>query len=92
MAGLIKTILMMQNRAIPRQANYVSVHPKITLIPGQLSIPTETLPWTTNTLVACVNNYGAARSIAAMVVKEAPPNKGQGQSQGQTQSLQPSPS
>lgn len=85
-AGLIKTILMMQNRAIPRQANYVSVHPKITLIPGQLSIPTKTLPWTANTLVACVNNYGAAGSIAAMVVKEAPSNKGQ--SQGQTQSLQ----
>ena len=76
-AGLIKTILMMQNRAIPRQANFVSVHPKITLIPGQLSIPTETLPWTANTLVACVNNYGAAGSIAAMVVREAPPNKGQ---------------
>lgn len=87
-AGLIKTILMMQNRAIPRQANYVSVHPKITLIPGQLSIPTETLPWTANTLVACVNNYGAAGSIAAMVVKEAPPDKGPGQSQGQIQSLQ----
>lgn len=80
-AGLIKTILMMQNRAIPRQANYVSAHPKITLLPGQLSIPKETLPWTANTLVACVNNYGAAGSIAAMVVKEAPPNKGQGQGQ-----------
>ena len=87
-AGLIKTILMMQNRAIPRQANYVSVHPKITLIPGQLCIPTETLPWTANTLIACVNNYGAAGSIAAMVVKEPPPNKGQGQSQTQTRSLQ----
>ena len=77
-AGLIKTILMMQNRAIPRQANYVSVHPKITLIPGLLSIPTETVPWTANKLVACVNNYGAAGSIAAMVVREAPPIKEQG--------------
>ena len=86
-AGLIKTILMMQNRAIPRQANYVSAHPKITLIPGQLSIPTDTLPWTANTLIACVNNYGAAGSIAAMVVKEAPSNKGQKQGRGQTQSL-----
>lgn len=79
-AGLIKTILMMQNRAIPRQANYVSAHPKISLIPGQVSIPTETLPWTANTLVACVNNYGAAGSIAAMVVKEPPPIIGQGHS------------
>ena len=87
-AGLIKTILMMQNRAIPRQAHYVSVHPKIHLMPGQLSIPTETLPWTANALVACVNNYGAAGSIAAMIVKEMPPNKGKGQSPGQIHSPQ----
>ena len=85
-AGLIKTILMMRNRAIPRQANYVSVHPKITLIPGRFSIPTETIPWTANTLIACVNNYGAAGSIAAIVVTEAPPSKVQGQSQNQTRS------
>ncbi|KAL9095875.1 MAG: hypothetical protein Q9165_001872 [Trypethelium subeluteriae] len=70
-AGLIKTILMMQNRTIPRQANYVSAHPKISLVPGQISIPTENLQWTAESLVACVNNYGAAGSIAAMVVKEA---------------------
>ena len=86
-AGLIKTILMMQNRAIPRQANFVSVHPKIALITGQLSIPTETLPWTASTLVACVNNYGAAGSIAAMIVKETLSNKGREQSQDRTQGL-----
>ncbi|KAI9677123.1 MAG: Type I Iterative PKS [Bathelium mastoideum] len=79
-AGLIKTILMMQNRTIPRQANYLSPHPKITLIPGQISIPTENLPWNAKSLVACVNNYGAAGSIAAMIVKEPPSNKGRGRS------------
>lgn len=80
-AGLIKTILMMQNRAIPGQANHVSVHPKITLIPEQLSIPKETIPWNANSLIACVNNYGAAGSIAAILVKEPPSNNGQGHSQ-----------
>ncbi|KAK9414372.1 hypothetical protein SUNI508_11334 [Seiridium unicorne] len=82
-AGLIKTILMMQNRAIPRQANYVSAHPKISLVPGHIAIPTATLPWTASTLIACVNNYGAAGSIAAMIVREAPR-----QSIGQIQSAQ----
>lgn len=40
---LIKIILMMQNRVILRQANYVSMHLKITLISEQLSISTKTL-------------------------------------------------
>lgn len=75
-AGLIKTLLMMQHRAIPRQANFVSVHPKIQLIPGKMSIPTSTLPWTAGTLNACVNNYGASGSIAAMIVQEAPQRRG----------------
>ncbi|KAG7058454.1 polyketide synthase [Colletotrichum scovillei] len=73
-AGLIKTLLMMQYRAIPRQAHFQSPHPKISLVPGRMSIPTETIPWVADTLIACVNNYGAAGSIAAMLVRE-PPSK-----------------
>jgi acyl transferase domain-containing protein/acyl carrier protein/SAM-dependent methyltransferase len=71
-ASLIKTLLMMQKRQIPRQANYIRTNPKINLIPGQFAIPTQTVPWTADTLISCVNNYGAAGSIAAMVVKETP--------------------
>ncbi|KAJ5598872.1 ketoacyl-synt-domain-containing protein [Penicillium hordei] len=71
-AGLIKIILMMQHRAIPRQAHLQCAHPKISLIPGQIYIPTETMPWNAKRLVACVNNYGAAGSIAAMIVEQPP--------------------
>ncbi|KAK2006001.1 ketoacyl-synt-domain-containing protein [Colletotrichum eremochloae] len=78
-AGLIKTILMMQNRAIPRQVHFQSPHPKINLVPGRISIPTETIPWVADKLIACVNNYGAAGSIAAMLVQE-PPGKTPGES------------
>ena len=74
-AGLIKTVLMMQKRLIPRQASFSRLNPKITLIPDQLVIPTSNIPWAAQTLVACVNNYGAAGSIAAMVVKEPVANK-----------------
>ncbi|CAG7993876.1 unnamed protein product [Penicillium salamii] len=74
-AGLIKTVLMMQKHQIPGQAHFQSAHPKISLVPGQISIPTETVPWKTERMVACVNNYGAAGSIAAMLV-EQPPSQG----------------
>ncbi|KAL8919930.1 MAG: hypothetical protein Q9172_004723 [Xanthocarpia lactea] len=73
-AGLIKTVLMMQKRLIPRQASFSRLNPKITLVDGQLIIPTSNIPWTTKTMIACVNNYGAAGSIAAMVVKEPEAN------------------
>ncbi|KAL8996036.1 MAG: hypothetical protein Q9169_004348 [Polycauliona sp. 2 TL-2023] len=71
-AGLIKTVLMMKKRLIPRQASFDKLNPKITLVPGQLAIPTFNVPWTSRTRIACVNNYGAAGSIAAMVVQEPP--------------------
>ncbi|KAL8784357.1 MAG: hypothetical protein Q9213_004009 [Squamulea squamosa] len=69
-AGLIKTVLMMQKRLIPRQASFSRLNPKITLDHGQLVIPTSNIPWKTKAMVACVNNYGAAGSIAAMVVRD----------------------
>ncbi|KAL8651541.1 MAG: hypothetical protein Q9210_003192, partial [Variospora velana] len=68
-AGLIKTLLMMQNQAIPKQANFVSLNPAIgPLEKDNMNIPTRTQPWTTQTRKAVVNNYGAAGSNAAIVV------------------------
>ena len=71
-ASLIKVLLMMRNGRIPKQANYVRPNPKVRLVPGQLAIPTETIAWEAPERVAIINNYGAAGSMAAMVVKEAP--------------------
>ncbi|XXG99455.1 hypothetical protein Hte_005794 [Hypoxylon texense] len=71
-AGLIKILLMMQKRAITRQANYSQPNPKIQLIPGGLEIPTETVPWKSEPLIACLSNHGAAGSITGIVVKEPP--------------------
>ncbi|KAJ0414363.1 hypothetical protein BJY00DRAFT_318849 [Aspergillus carlsbadensis] len=70
-AGLIKTLLMMQRGVIPRQGSFRTLNPKITLEPNVV-IPTSSVPWTAKTLIACINNYGAGGSIAAAVVKEAP--------------------
>ncbi|KAF2964213.1 hypothetical protein GQX73_g9357 [Xylaria multiplex] len=70
-AGLIKTLLMLQRRAVPRQVSFQRINPKIKIDTVQCRIPTNTMPWVADTLIACVNNYGAAGSIAALLVKEA---------------------
>lgn len=68
-AGVIKTLLMMQNQAIPKQANFVSLNPAIgPLEKDRISIPSRTQPWTTRQRKAVVNNYGAAGSNAAIVL------------------------
>lgn len=74
-AGLLKTLLMMQKRIIPKQANFVSLSPRIAAPPGDtLSVPKETQTWTTTSgkYVALVNNYGAGGSNAALVVRQHP--------------------
>ncbi|EAS33665.3 polyketide synthase [Coccidioides immitis RS] len=71
-AGLIKTVLMIQKRKIVRQASFQQLNPKIILEGEKLAVPTDTLTWKAETLIGCVNNYGAAGSIAAMVIKEPP--------------------
>lgn len=71
-ASLIKTLLMLERRLIPRQANHIQLNPKINLIPDQIVIPLETVPWESDTRFAMVNNYGATGNIAAILVKESP--------------------
>jgi acyl transferase domain-containing protein/acyl carrier protein/SAM-dependent methyltransferase len=72
-AALIKTLLMMQYKTIPIQANFTSLNPKIpALEPDRMEIPVSTREWDTDFQVACINNYGAAGSNAAMIVCQPP--------------------
>ncbi|KAK0723563.1 hypothetical protein B0T26DRAFT_263600 [Lasiosphaeria miniovina] len=71
-AALIKTVLMMQKRAIPKQAGFTHLNPKIPpLEPDRIAVPRQTRPWTAERRIAVVNNYGAAGSNAAIVVEDA---------------------
>ncbi|KAI1815969.1 hypothetical protein GGS20DRAFT_595983 [Poronia punctata] len=70
-AGLIKVLLMLQHKAIPRQVGFHKLNPKIEMDAAQWRIPTTTTPWPGENRLACVNNYGAAGSIAALLVGEA---------------------
>ena len=76
-AGLIKVLLMMQKRAIPIQANFTKLNPKILPLDSQqIEIPQHrTKEWNSDRRVACINNYGAAGSNAAMIVCEAPKSR-----------------
>lgn len=72
-AALIKVLLMMQYKMIPIQANFISLNPKIpALEPDRIEIPLSTHKWDTDFQVACINNYGAAGSNAAMIVCQPP--------------------
>ncbi|KAE8373923.1 hypothetical protein BDV26DRAFT_296474 [Aspergillus bertholletiae] len=68
-AGVIKTILMMQKRTIPKQANFGTLNPRIKAA-DQIVVSQYTQPWAAARRVALVNNYGAAGSNAAIVVQE----------------------
>ncbi|KAI0835815.1 hypothetical protein F5Y06DRAFT_275458 [Hypoxylon sp. FL0890] len=74
-AGVIKTLLMMQHGSIPKQPNFTRLNPKIpALEPDKLAIADRPRPWQTNTRrAALVNNYGAAGSNAAIVLREYRP-------------------
>ncbi|CAG8890482.1 unnamed protein product [Penicillium egyptiacum] len=75
-AGLLKTVLMMQKHQIPKQANFVQLNPKIpALDDATIAIPTKSIHWpsaatSSSNAVAMVTNYGAAGSNAALVVKQ----------------------
>lgn len=73
-AGVIKTVLMMQQGTIPRQANFRTLNPRIAATPAdRITVPTATQPWeVAGRRVALVNNYGAAGSNAAIVLRERP--------------------
>ena len=71
-AAIIKTLLMMQYNTIPVQASFASLNPKIpALEPDRIEIPTTTQEWKSDLKVACINNYGAAGSNAAMIVSQS---------------------
>jgi acyl transferase domain-containing protein len=73
-AALIKTVLMLQHKSIPVQANFKTLNPKIpALEPDNMTIARSTQIWNNSFRAACINNYGAAGSNAAMIVCQAPP-------------------
>ncbi|KAI0884084.1 ketoacyl-synt-domain-containing protein [Annulohypoxylon maeteangense] len=58
------------HKMIPKQANFVSLNPRIKASSSnRIIVPKATQPWTSQKHVALVNNYGAAGSNAAMLIR-----------------------
>jgi acyl transferase domain-containing protein len=73
-AGIIKTLMMMQYSIIPKQANFTTLNPLIKASPtDRITVPIATQPWNPKQQVALINNYGAAGSNAAIVVRGSIP-------------------
>ncbi|EAS32138.2 polyketide synthase [Coccidioides immitis RS] len=72
-ASLLKTILMMQKKTIPKLANFNRLNPKIEpLGKDHVVIPTQSREWkATKRRIALINNYGASGNNAALVLQEA---------------------
>ncbi|EFQ34124.1 beta-ketoacyl synthase domain-containing protein [Colletotrichum graminicola] len=71
--SLIKVLLMMQESRIPPQASFNVLNPSVEALPSDnMDITMAPIPWEDEFKAALVNNFGAAGSNAAMVVKQAP--------------------
>lgn len=73
-AGLIKVVLSMQYGQIPRNLNFTTLNPAITLRHVRVEVPTETIPWPAveRTRVAGVSSFGLSGTNAHVVLEEAP--------------------
>lgn len=90
-AALIKAILQMEHRLAPRQALFKTLNPKIPALEAEnLCIPTANVALSGERLTACVNNYGAAGSNAALIILE-PPGKGVTHQRKSETSISPRP-
>lgn len=72
-AGVIKTLLMLQHAKIPKQPNFKRLSPRIPSPEGdRIAIASAPRPWGTAGALrtALVNNYGAAGSNAAIILQE----------------------
>lgn len=73
MASLVKTVLMIQNSAVPPQASFNTLNPAVKAEEeDRITVPTSLTQWNSGYRAALINNYGASGSNASMVVVEAP--------------------
>ena len=73
-AGLIKTILCLKNRAIPSTLHFTSPNPELHLDQGPFDVQTEYGAWEADGVRrAGVSSFGVGGTNAHVVVEEAPP-------------------
>jgi epothilone polyketide synthase D len=73
-AGLIKTVLVLDRERIPRNLNFRTLNPRIRLEGTALALATESTPWprTERPRFAGVSSFGLSGTNAHVVLEEAP--------------------
>ncbi|RKH75156.1 SDR family NAD(P)-dependent oxidoreductase, partial [Corallococcus sp. AB045] len=71
-AGLIKTVLCLQHRAIPRQLHLRQLNPHIRLDRMRARLPWDTLPWDGAGRTAGVSAFGFSGTNVHVIVAEPP--------------------
>ncbi|WP_159843627.1 type I polyketide synthase [Nocardia sp. CY41] len=73
-AGLIKVVLQLQHERIPRQHDFATMNPKISLDGTALALPTRDAGWprTERPRLAGVSSFGFAGTNAHVVLEQAP--------------------
>ena len=71
-AGLIKAVLCLQHRRIPKNLHFQALNPHITLAGTALAIPTEAVDWQADgaARVAAVSSFGFGGTNAHVVIEE----------------------
>lgn len=74
-AGLIKTVLALENGAIPPTVHYTTPNPAIDLVASPFFLTTRLQPWERNGIPrrAGVSSFGVGGTNAHAVIEEAPP-------------------
>jgi len=74
LAGLIKTVLCLENGSIPKNLHFDKLNPQIFLDGSRLSIATETVAWPrgARARVAGISSFGLGGTNAHVIVEEAP--------------------
>ncbi len=77
MAGMIKTILILQQGEIPPHLHFQSPNPLINWQDHPIKIPTQNIPWPNNNKVpiAGVSSFGFSGTNAHVIVQQAPVSK-----------------
>jgi acyl transferase domain-containing protein len=72
LAGLIKTVLVLENGAIPPLAGFEKANPRLKLDEWHVALPTELIPWPDHGLRrASVNSFGYGGANAHVIVDDA---------------------
>ncbi|MFB7915571.1 beta-ketoacyl synthase N-terminal-like domain-containing protein [Streptomyces sp. NPDC056061] len=76
--GLLKALLCLEKRQIPRQAQFERLNPRIDLGDSGMTVPTRTIPWDTASAGRCaaVSSFGMSGTNAHVVLSpgtDAPP-------------------